>query len=84
MEEIRIRACAYWQEGSTLMMEWRYPEMAFFDHVCITWSEERILVKRWVNMNSQDTERPLIEAVKKGGCHAGGMIDGQRICREKV
>lgn len=65
MEEIRIRACAYWQEGSTLMMEWRYPEMAFFDHVCITWSEERILVKRWVNMNSQDTERPLIEAVKK-------------------
>jgi hypothetical protein len=47
------------------MMEWRYPEMAFFDHVCITWSEERILVKRWVNMNSQDTERPLIEAVKK-------------------
>lgn len=65
MDEIRVSACAYWQEGSTLMMEWRYPEMAFFDHVCITWSEERITVKRWVNMNSQDTERPLAEAVRK-------------------
>lgn len=67
MDEMRISACAYWQEESTLMMEWRYPEMAFFDHVRITWSEERITVKRWVNMNSQDTERPLTEAVRREG-----------------
>ncbi len=65
MDRLQFSACAYWQDESRLMMEWRYPEMAFFDHVCISWREESITVKRWVNMNSQDVERPLIEAVRK-------------------
>lgn len=65
MDRLQFSACAYWQDESSLMMEWRYPEMAFFDHVCISWREESITVKRWVNMNSQDAERPLIEAVRK-------------------
>lgn len=65
MDRIRISACAYWESEHTLMMEWRYPEMAFFDHVRIEWSMEKITMKRWVNMNSQDTERPLLEAVIK-------------------
>ncbi len=33
MDRIQISACAYWESEHTLMMEWRYPEMAFFDHV---------------------------------------------------
>lgn len=65
MDRLRISACAYWQEESTLMLEWRYPEMAFCDFLRIVWDEDRITVKRWVNMNSQDTERPLIEAVRR-------------------
>ena len=26
------------------MMEWRFPEMAFFDHVSVTWAEEELQV----------------------------------------
>ncbi len=30
MDEMKIAACAYWKSENVLMMEWRYPEMAFF------------------------------------------------------
>ncbi|MFQ9345098.1 MAG: hypothetical protein ACLR2O_05140 [Coprococcus sp.] len=29
MDEMKIAACAYWKSENVLMMEWRYPEMAF-------------------------------------------------------
>jgi len=54
----RISACAYWSDEKTLMMEWRYPEMAFFDHLSIRWDEKNVRINRWVNMNSQDLSRP--------------------------
>ena len=57
---IKISACAYWSEKDTLMMEWRYPEMAFFDHVSVKWEGEMVKINRWVNMNSQDLSRPEI------------------------
>ena len=55
-----ISAEAYWCDENALMMEWRYPEMAFFDHVMITFEEDHVKVDRWVNMNSQDTSRPTL------------------------
>ena len=62
MDEMRIAACAYWKSENVLMMEWRYPEMAFFDHVSFEWKEDRVYMKRWVNMNSQALERPVVTA----------------------
>ena len=62
MDEMKIAACAYWKSENVLMMEWRYPEMAFFDHVSFEWKEDRIYMKRWVNMNSQALERPVVTA----------------------
>lgn len=58
MESAKISACAYWSDEKTLTMAWRYPEMAFFDHVSITWEETGLRINRWVNMNSQDLRRP--------------------------
>ncbi|MCI8886752.1 MAG: serine hydrolase [Hungatella sp.] len=65
VEKARVSACAYWSDRNTLMMEWRYPEMAFFDHVSLTWEDGRVRIKRWVNMNSEALERPeiTVEAV---------------------
>lgn len=57
----KICAIAYWTGENTLMMEWRFPEMAFCDHVSVTWEGDRVKIKRWVNMNSQDLERPELE-----------------------
>ena len=62
MDEMKIAACAYWKSENVLMMEWRYPEMAFFDHVSFEWKEDRVYMKRWVNMNSQALERPVVTA----------------------
>lgn len=59
-ERSRISAIAYWSGKNTLMMEWRFPEMAFFDHVRFVWEEDEIKVDRWVNMNSQDLRRPTL------------------------
>lgn len=56
----RIAAIAYWSDANTLMMEWRFPEMAFFDHLSIQFEEEQVAIRRWVNMNSQDRERPVL------------------------
>lgn len=42
MDEMKIAACAYWKSENVLMMEWRYPEMAFFDHVSFEWKEDKI------------------------------------------
>ena len=56
----KVSAMAYWCGENTLMMEWRYPEMAFFDHNMITFEEDCVKVDRWVNMNSQDTSRPTL------------------------
>lgn len=58
VDDAKISACAFWQDEKTLMMEWRYPEMAFCDYVSITWYAQEIVFKRWVNMNSQDLSRP--------------------------
>lgn len=54
----KISACAWWEDEKTLVMAWRFPEMAFFDHLSLTWEEGRIRVNRWVNMNSQALCRP--------------------------
>ena len=56
----RIAAIAYWSDEDTLMMEWRFPEMAFFDHLSIYFEEEQVKIDRWVNMNSQDRKRPTL------------------------
>lgn len=55
-----VSAEAYWSDKNVLMMEWRYPEMAFFDHLSITWKDDTVMVNRWVNMNSQALERPTL------------------------
>lgn len=60
LEHSRISAIAYWSNVNTLMMEWRFPEMAFFDHLSITWASEHLEIRRWVNMNSQDLKRPVL------------------------
>lgn len=57
----KIFAIAFWTEEKTLMMEWRFPEMAFCDHVAVTWGGDKVRINRWVNMNSQDMERPALE-----------------------
>lgn len=59
-KQLKISALAYWSDKRTLMMEWRYPEMVFFDHVSIVWKEDEICLNRWVNMNSQDLCRPTL------------------------
>lgn len=59
-EVSKVSAIAYWSNRNTLMMEWRFPEMAFFDHVRVTWETDGVKVDRWVNMNSQDLERPTL------------------------
>lgn len=59
-EVSRVSAIAYWSGRDTLMMEWRFPEMAFFDHLRVTWEKDAVKVDRWVNMNSQDLERPTL------------------------
>lgn len=56
----RIAAIAYWSGENTLTMEWRFPEMAFYDHMRFTWEDGCIKADRWVNMNSQDTSRPTL------------------------
>lgn len=58
--ESKISAIAYWASKNVLTMEWRFPEMAFWDHVSLTWDEDIVKMNRWVNMNSQDLERPTI------------------------
>lgn len=60
---VRISACAYWISEKELMFEWRYPEMPFWDHVKLTFlNDGSIKAKRWVNMNSEATERPELRA----------------------
>jgi len=56
----KIAAIAYWTAPDVLMMEWRYPEMAFWDHVTLTWDHGDVRMDRWVNMNSQDLKRPTV------------------------
>lgn len=65
-DNTEIVACAFWEKKDVLRMEWRYPQMAFYDHISIRWKGKEIEVKRWTNMNSHDTERPVIYAVKIG------------------
>ena len=59
-EESRISAIAYWTDEHVLTMEWRFPEMAFWDHVSLTWDGDTVKMDRWVNMNSQDVKRPTV------------------------
>lgn len=59
-DESKISAIAYWTEKNQLMMEWRFPEMAFWDHVSLTWEGNLVKMDRWVNMNSQDVRRPTL------------------------
>ena len=75
MDVIKVSASAYWEKEHLLMMEWRYPEMAFCDHVKIEFSNEEIRMKRWVNMNSEALERPEVKGREiniAGGRIAGG------------
>lgn len=60
-ESSKICAIAFWTGEKTLMMEWRFPEMAFCDHVSLTWDGDKVKINRWVNMNSQDLERPALQ-----------------------
>ncbi|MBT9779462.1 serine hydrolase [Clostridium sp. MCC353] len=64
MDELKVCAAAYWETKYLLMMEWRYPEMAFCDHVKLEFSHEEIRMKRWVNMNSEAMERPEVKGRK--------------------
>lgn len=63
----RVCAAAYRTGSRELMLEWRYPGMPFWDHVRIDFTDQNsITVKRWVNMNSEGTERPEIKAARIG------------------
>lgn len=60
----RICAASYWISDRELMLEWRYPEMTFWDHVKITFhGDETIAVDRWVNMNSESVSRPTFTGI---------------------
>ena len=59
-KESKISAIAYWTSPDVLTMEWRFPEMAFWDHVTLTWDGDEVKMDRWVNMNSQDVRRPTV------------------------
>lgn len=64
---MKICAAAYWVSDHELMLEWRYPEMPFWDHVKLTFPDENtITMERWVNMNSEDKMRPVLTAVLVG------------------
>lgn len=71
VDSAKISACAYWSDEKTLMMEWRFPEMAFCDHVSLAWEDGHVRINRWVNMNSQDLCRPEIVAGSKS---SGGTV----------
>ena len=43
-------------DGMALSGDW------LFDHVSFEWKEDRVYMKRWVNMNSQALERPVVTA----------------------
>lgn len=60
VESAKISACAYWSDKEELTMEWRFPEMAFFDRVSIEWTESGVKISRKVNMNSEATEKIYI------------------------
>lgn len=74
-EKSKISAIAYWSSEHTLMMEWRFPEMTFFDHVAVTWNQEEVTVDRWVNMNSQDLRRPTLYLKETGQVGQNGHPD---------
>lgn len=57
-DDLRVCANAFWSSKNTLTLEWRYPEMAFFDHLTISFEDSLVRINRWVNMNSQDRRRP--------------------------
>ncbi len=66
-EDLRICANAFWSAKNVLTLEWRYPEMAFFDHLTIQFEDSQVRVNRWVNMNSQDRRRPeLVLKIERG------------------
>lgn len=61
LDEMKVSACAFWETENQLLMEWRFPEMAFCDHVRIVFDgHDEIRMKRWVNMNSEALERPEV------------------------
>lgn len=57
-DALRVCANAFWSAENVLSLEWRYPEMAFFDHLTISFEDHLVRINRWVNMNSQDRSRP--------------------------
>ncbi len=59
-DKLLVFANAYWAEKDLLVLEWRYPEMAFFDRVSIQFTDEQIGITRSVNMNSQDRVRQTL------------------------
>ncbi len=67
-ECLQVWAEGHWTDATTLLLKWRYPEMAFFDQVKICFQKEQVIINRWVNMNSQDICRPTL--VLKNHYHA--------------
>ena len=64
MDRMRVSACAFWESESVLMMEWRFPEVAFCDHVRIEFDGfGAIRMNRWVNMNSEAVRRPEVKGI---------------------
>ena len=74
---MKISAQASWMDKDHLLLEWRYPEMAFFDTVQIAFSGDgRICMKRQVNMNSEDTERPQMWFFQLDAKESSGVGNG--------
>ena len=64
MESLKVAACCYWNRENKLILELRYPELAFWDHISVEWPDgENIKFNRWVNMNSEATVCPEIQGV---------------------
>lgn len=64
MESLKVTACCYWYCENKLILELRYPELVFWDHISIEWlDDESIKLNRWVNMNSEASSCPEVRGM---------------------
>ncbi|WP_075578833.1 serine hydrolase domain-containing protein [Acidaminococcus massiliensis] len=52
-------------DKNTLVMKWAWVEMTFVDTVVCNFEGDRLRFKRFVNVNTQDTERPEVIAYRE-------------------
>lgn len=64
-ESTRVSAGAWWIDENTLLMKWAWINMTFVDTAICHFYKDTVEFKRFVNVNTQDTERPVLRGVKE-------------------